>query len=57
MSLQLRELVIKSLKDLVSFFMIHKVWRRVHSQPSGGKTAWLELTYILSREPGQKVKF
>lgn len=27
MSLQLRELVIKSLEDLVSFFMIHKVCR------------------------------
>lgn len=33
MSLQLRELVIKSLEDLVSFFMIHKVCRGPQTSP------------------------
>lgn len=36
MSLQLRELVIKSLEDLVSFFMIHKVRRG----PARGSLEW-----------------
>lgn len=37
MSLQLRDLVIKSLEDLVSFFMIHKVCRGSGVGPFAGK--------------------
>ena len=37
MSLQLRDLVIKSLEDLVSFFMIHKVCRGPAVGPFEGK--------------------
>lgn len=57
MSLQLRELVIKSLGDLVSFFMIHKVCRGVQTQLSRGKTAQFKLVYVLGSEPGQMVRF
>lgn len=38
MSLQLRDLVIKSLEDLMSFFMIHKVCRGPAVGPFEGKT-------------------
>lgn len=37
MSLQLRKLVIKSLEDLVSFFMIYKVCRGPEGGPFEGK--------------------
>jgi hypothetical protein len=37
MSLQLRELVIKSLEDLVSFFMVHKVCRESVLGPLSGR--------------------
>lgn len=46
MALQLRKLVIKSLEDLVSLFMIHKV-RRGQKQPFSGEITD-SITWVLS---------